>query len=76
MYTIFGKLIFESTPSNLSSEIDMTSFSKGVYLLKIHSDNSLSTKKNIEDISLKELNEVSFMKRTDYRKRAKYRIWV
>ncbi|MFI1743718.1 T9SS type A sorting domain-containing protein [Thalassobellus sediminis] len=48
-FDILGKQIFNKTISNLNTSIDVSSWSKGIYLIKIFSEGKTSTKKFIKE---------------------------
>ena len=48
MYNILGKLIKTNKINSKNNNIDISAFPKGIYLLKINSENQFITKKIIK----------------------------
>lgn len=49
VYNVFGKLVYKSSEESSNFTIDISSFSKGVYLVKAFSNDEITTKKIIKE---------------------------
>jgi hypothetical protein len=49
LYDIYGKLVKSQTPDARNVKFDMSSFSKGIYFIKVYDINSVKTQKVIKD---------------------------
>jgi hypothetical protein len=49
VYNIFGKLVYKSSKNHNSTTLDLSSFSKGIYLVKVFSEGVSTTQKIIKE---------------------------